>query len=509
MHQGQPLQVPRPSRLATIERALTICQPVIYGVGVTLSRYLSFATTIESLLRPLVIVVVLSITSLLLARLLTRSWTWASILASLFVLFTLREGITAAVIGAFALWWLVVTLIRRIGQRPPPSREVSGFVARSSAIFSVVFLAVMAFSVWDAATNAPETHAPNYAVSGTGGPDIYLILLDGYPRADTLRETFDIDNTAFLDGLEDLGFDIATDARTNYNKTWLTMASALNGTYVDELVGDQPPPEDEPSQIRWLHRFIEEASLIGVLRDRGYTVRTVPPPFASASLTSADEYLDEGRMTEFEAKLLWSSPWAQIMRDPVASFLFETQAGYVSEALETTVRLAEGTRTGPEFLLTHVHSPHPPFVLHSPGQPAPEAPECFPAQCTLWHSTIEGLHITREDYAEGMRGQLEILNDMLLSVVRRISAADPEAVIVLFSDHGSRYTLDDPSEHFRSFLAARTPGLDGVYPDDASAVNLLRTLFTAYFGAGLEPMPYRAWYGDWSEYLRLEPFSPD
>ena len=43
-------------------------------------------------------------------------------------------------------------------------------------------------------------------------PDMYFILLDGYPRADKLQSVFGIDNTGFIYALEERGFFVASTA---------------------------------------------------------------------------------------------------------------------------------------------------------------------------------------------------------------------------------------------------------------------------------------------------------
>ena len=83
-------------------------------------------------------------------------------------------------------------------------------------------------------------------------------------------------------------------------------------------------------------------------------------------------------------------------------------------------------------------------------------------------------------------------------------AADPDAVVVLWSDHGLRYSLSNTDEHFKSFLAARTPGADGLLRDQ-SPVNLLREIFANYLGADSPALPYRAWLSDWDITLDLSP----
>jgi hypothetical protein len=78
-------------------------------------------------------------------------------------------------------------------------------------------------------------------------------------------------------------------------------------------------------------------------------------------------------------------------------------------------------------------------------------------------------------------------------MVDRITAADPEAVIILFSDHGARFDSGVTDEYYRTFFAARTPGHEGLFPDDVSPVNVLPLLENAYFGASFPIHDYQAW----------------
>ena len=64
-------------------------------------------------------------------------------------------------------------------------------------------------------------------------PDIYYIIPDSYPRADVLLETFDYDNTPFLNALEERGFHIVDESYSNYPKTQMSLASSMNLDYLD------------------------------------------------------------------------------------------------------------------------------------------------------------------------------------------------------------------------------------------------------------------------------------
>ena len=50
-------------------------------------------------------------------------------------------------------------------------------------------------------------------------PDIYYIILDGYPRADILKSTFELDNSEFISWLEREGFYVAACSQSNYSYT--------------------------------------------------------------------------------------------------------------------------------------------------------------------------------------------------------------------------------------------------------------------------------------------------
>jgi hypothetical protein len=59
--------------------------------------------------------------------------------------------------------------------------------------------------------------------------------------------------------------------------------------------------------------------------------------------------------------------------------------------------------------------------------------------------------------------------------------ACPNGVIVLFSDHGARYSLEmQETEWPRSFLAARTPGHPDLFGEQPAPTILLRRLLETY-----------------------------
>ncbi len=486
--------------------AIILAQPFLFALGALFSRYVALPTTPDTLIRPIVVTLVVAAVTLVLLAMISRNWTWAAMLSGFLMLFTFRVATFALVILAVCAWWILLSFLRRVTARPPLRMSTLNFFGRASGILSIAYVAVMGTSAWIATFHAaPQFEPAAQPVTGVGGPNIYLIVLDGYPRSDTLRDSFEIDSQAFHADLNDLGFDVAEGARANYNKTWSTLASVLNGVYVESLMGGRGVPDSATGQIRWLQAMINNAGMVEVLRDRGYMIRAIPQPFRSTALTSADDYIDQGHITEFEGHLINFSPWALAIPDTVRGFLADAQEQGIRDDMGATAETAADGAERPQFLLAHIQNPHTPFVLHDDDAPRPALPPCIPGGCALWNATIEETETDLATYRAGLQVQLDELNALIVDTVAGIVRDDPEAVVILMSDHGLRYSLDDIPEQYRIFLAARTPGREAVLADDESPVNVLRRLFASYFGMDLAPLPYQAWGSPWTTPLELTP----
>ena len=59
---------------------------------------------------------------------------------------------------------------------------------------------------------------PIHLGSAEAGPNIHMLVLDGYPRADVLARV-NYDNGEFLHDLRDRGFDVYEDSHSNYDLT--------------------------------------------------------------------------------------------------------------------------------------------------------------------------------------------------------------------------------------------------------------------------------------------------
>jgi len=65
-------------------------------------------------------------------------------------------------------------------------------------------------------------------VAQKDNPDIYYIILDAFGRTEVLDEVYNYDNGEFVKQLEQRGFTVAKNSRSNYQVTILSLPSALN-----------------------------------------------------------------------------------------------------------------------------------------------------------------------------------------------------------------------------------------------------------------------------------------
>ena len=147
--------------------------------------------------------------------------------------------------GSLAIVWYAVIavagilVVRLLWRRAPrlSRRSLTTFLNRGAGLLLVAaFLTGFMRGSMAAVLEDLDQGIPlsDWAGSGTAdqgsGPDIYLILLDGYPRADVLEYAFDIDNSGFVEGLEERGFHVAEESHSDYIWTHVSVPSALTST---------------------------------------------------------------------------------------------------------------------------------------------------------------------------------------------------------------------------------------------------------------------------------------
>jgi len=337
--------------------------------------------------------------------------------------------------------------------------------------------------------------APRVSASAPAtAPSIYIVVLDAYARQDTLA-SMGYDNEPFLAELERRGFDVYRDSRSNYTWTSSTLASMLNMRPLHEIpeLPDRGSPDRQ--QTRALRRAINSAFGLEMLRENGYRLVAIPPLADYVVLRDVDAFLDPGQLTEFEIHLLQDTTLAGIVGIVAPDFVGAQHRDRISDSF---ARVTPQPR--PTLLLAHVISPHHPFVFDAEGRALP-MPNCFP-RCWFWEPWDT---FSPSEFAEGYVAQVQFVNRETLAAVDRVITGDPEAVVVIMGDHGSRGVPSDEDEQFRNLLTIRSPGHPRLLGDGPTPVNLLGSILGAYLDIEVPNWPDDQYAGRHLDAVRVAP----
>jgi hypothetical protein len=378
----------------------------------------------------------------------------------------------------------VVVVARRLGEdRLAPITAVGNVLA-----VVLVVLTLPAIVPTPGGDGAAAGGAAADGGDGVAGRDIWYVIPDRYPRADTLDEVFGFDNRPFLDHLEGLGFQVADASLANYPKTAHSLAATWNMAPLDELV---PTPPTDGADWQPLYDLLGDAELGRVLTGAGYDYSHIGSWWApTASSVSADTVLrPDGASDEFVSVWRSRTLFAPAPGDGgggVAEVSFTERNRVFGEfALDQLDRLAAEPSDGPRFVLAHLTLPHPPYAFEADGAPATAAVVA---------------DRTRE---ENFVAQLRFTNLRLTQLVDQLTSGPQEdwPVIVIQSDEGPHPAArTGPSydwttapeavldEKLRTLSAILLPGTDVVLPEDLTGIDTWRRVLDATIGTDYGPV---------------------
>jgi hypothetical protein len=466
-------------------------RPLLYPVGLAIAFVLLMldATGISAFaaLRALLVVglVTLALSTAMTWLLGDRHPAAVVTLLVLLAVLVLQNSLLVVMVVATAILLVLATVLARSRPLQIPWNVVSrGF----TALCVVVLLAIGIRSVQDGRLvgvvddlflEGPiRPHAVRTASPDAAHPDVYMLMLDGYPRSDKLRAEFAIDNEPFLGALERDDFVVSTHSRSNYVQTRQTLISLFNGAHVDTAV----PPNPTKADIR---TAINAGRALEPFTNAGYETVAISSGFEEIAPRRFDRFIDTGQLNEFE-RVLVQSTVQPALNTLWPTFLADDHAARVRASL--TRALALTTESGPPRLaFIHIASPHAPVVLAPDGTTLPNVNDF-----DFLDDRDQYAGLGREEYSRRLEGQIDYLNDQVLRALDGIDRSGRPAIVVVFSDHGSgiRFAEDDPASDYdlrtANLLAVRGFGP----PDDRTTlVNLLPTIAGELFGTPYTPQP--------------------
>lgn len=343
-------------------------------------------------------------------------------------------------------------------------------------------------------------------------PDIYLIVLDMYGRADRLQAALQFDNSGFVSQLEDAGFYVAHCATSNYSHTTMSIASLLNMDYLDALNGGELPEQYDQA---WLKTLVKESRVVEELRKAGYKFVAFQHNFPFLNLTGADVYYpipsrvdgnSEVNLTAFEKLWLERTPVNFVVNKINELFINEItirkHGSIYRQTLFTLDKLQEipTAVSGPKFVYAHLLIPHPPYIFLPDGMYTEDPRFNGP----------NGLPVDEQAFQEAVTNQIQYINSRIIPILKTIiQNSEKPPVIILTGDHGF---FGGAINLMPILHAYHLPGVDEsvLYPT-ITPVNSFRLVFNEYFDAGYALLEDQAFESvdveDWfimSEYTNRE-----
>jgi hypothetical protein len=487
--------------------------PMLLVTALVLDFYVSNAVSVQAVFRPWLVFLLVALALVALIGTLARSVHVGGILALLLLCFLLPGDVVTQVTIIAAAWgtaFVIAIAAPRMRMRSPATRATVALNVVGTLLLGVVTANAVAAGKIHEIAGELDGGAPPGAAGALGNvdqkarmgddPDIYLIMLDGYPRADTLERLFHFDNRAFLSALDDRGLHVSVGSRSNYMYTKLTLASVLHMRPVQDI--------DAVNGEASLRTVINHNPVFDILRERGYIVAATSAGWETEAMRGADIFCAGEQLNDFELNLVARSMAGRLLDLAFPGLVSERDRNGIRRSLECIHEVAALDLDRPKMLFAHVPAPHLPIVFARDGTPADPR---------FYGHTVQELPVTHAEFEEAYTDGLQFLNDQVLDAIdeiQRRSATPP--VIVVFSDHGSESRLNwdnaplsDLDERFANLFAAATPGAPGLYRDDPTPVNLFPVLLNEYLGADVPLAPDGLFVSPVQDRLDLTPAPRD
>lgn len=244
--------------------------------------------------------------------------------------------------------------------------------------------------------------------------NIYYIILDEYSSFNTIKKYYHYDNSKFAQNLEELGFNVSYDSLNESRQTYTITGNILNLDYIitDDMLFD------EKIKLR------ENPPLFRLINEYGYKINNLSDAVKWDGVFAGGlEGVSSSKMSTFSVMLYSNSamyPFVSSKND------FENRDKVLAEfnALQ-----AQESNDIPVFTYAHIVCPHTPFVFDREGNVTP-------------FSALNNLE-DKKYYLD----QYIFVTNKVYDTVKNIVKKDPNAIVIIQSDHSIRMIKDDEGNY--------------------------------------------------------------
>jgi hypothetical protein len=332
----------------------------------------------------------------------------------------------------------------------------------------------------------------------TPQPNIYYIVLDGYERADKMKEYYHYDNAPFIQGLKDRGFYVASESRSNYINTKYSIPSELNLTYISNLPNDVLKRVSIVGKYNFLEDFLNSKEYKSVFFESNYMGATEESVVELGVNTNTSDQFNLNELNQFDILFLKTS-MGRLLVESYLSDVKQTEQVFNlavdnnfeihrNNIYQIFYNLPAYAGQKKYFVFAHILSPHPPFVWGPNGEKVQ-----FTGDYTLF-----GDNKKREKVIGLYTGQSEYIGKITIDAIDQIlQKSKTPPIIILQSDHGNDAYLDNVNPT-KEGIDIRSANLSAFYFPDSdygklsptlTNVNTFRIVLNKYFCTNFSILP--------------------
>tara|TARA_Y100000768_G_scaffold117385_1_gene86697 strand:+ start:1853 stop:3385 length:1533 start_codon:yes stop_codon:yes gene_type:complete len=344
-------------------------------------------------------------------------------------------------------------------------------------------------------------------------PNVYSIFLDAYSRSDQLS-ILGFDNSFLENNLKKQGFYIAQKSKSNFVKTDLSMYTFWNMDY-PKITNNMP----DINKLLIQSTVLGNSKSISIFKELGYQYVRMGPNQSRLQDCSGYEDLCLFQINSVDGTAggMSSNIITQIFRmTPFYLVWYKYfSAAKRNLSLKSTLRDAKNSLrskasmlTAPYFVSIHVWQPHAPYLFQR---------DCTPHTVQIpYTKSWDRNGLNKDQNIDYYIQATECTNIQLLELTREIISSDPNAIIMVQSDHGHAFSMDlelDPVKWTEEAKIARSSIFWAVkapeqckkhlYPD-ISSVNSLRFIFGCIVNDDPMFLDDITFIHNNTEYLRLQ-----
>jgi hypothetical protein len=471
-----------------------------------------------AILRPLLVALLVTLVLAAMLTALSRSRDLGA-LATTAVVLWLIAAVSYPSIG-FVLGPAIIALVAIGLARRGAPWPIGERITRAMTVVAAIAAMAVGLQAAQAGSLAQAVSDIEFDLAGLGpspapspeDPDIYLVLLDGYPGTEAAGLDPTWDAAVFGAALRSRGFAMADGTHSNYLQTPQTIASVLDMRHLADIPALDPPWGPASLDGYRLRRALNEAAAVSTLHQRGYELTAIASGWAEAELRRVDRYIEPIGLNEFEVGLLRGTGAADALTFLAPDRAAALQRGRIRSSFESIGAEAARDSERPKFVFAHIAAPHPPWVFDAAGNDHRDLLRTYYQDGArdrgIDRAAAIRLHLDQATYTASLT--LAAVNEILAS-------ADSPPVIVIFSDHGPGTGFDpskplesDLVERSSNILAAYSPGHLGLFASPTTPVNILPRIFNAYFGMTIPEQPDTtfAWRESRLDTIAVDPMNP-